>query len=123
MAGSPYARRVNPVLEKWQRLYNRPTKAEQILEPYVAKLGIPYRFQHLVYHYVTDYCLPTVKTVVELDGLEHKRKDRQLKDAERTAWFKKHGWQVIRIDDTEVFDDPAGALNRAMERANLPYRV
>lgn len=122
MAGSPYARRVNPVLEKWQRLYNKPTRAEQMLEPYVAKLGVPYRFQHPIYHYILDFGLIQQKIAIECDGLEHKRKDREIRDAERTAWLKKHGWRVVRIDDQDIFNNPAAALNRALEPFGLSVK-
>jgi very-short-patch-repair endonuclease len=110
------------VLEKWQRLYNKPTRAEQLLEPCVARLGVPYRFQHLVWHYVIDFALVAQKVAIECDGLEHKRKDRALKDAERTAWLKKHGWMVVRIDDQEIFENPAAALNRALEPFGLSVK-
>lgn len=123
MAGTFGGHRVNPVLEKWQRLYTKPSRAEVAFEPYVAKLGVPYRFQHIYWKYVLDFALPAQKVDIELDGPDHKRSDRQMKDAERTAWLKKQGWTVVRIQNDEVFDDPVGALNRAMERAGLPYRV
>jgi len=123
VAGSPYAARVNPVLAKWQKLYNKPTRAEQALEPVLAKLGVPVRFQHIVWHYILDFAIINEKIGIECDGLEHKRKDRQLKDAERTAWLKKHGWRIVRIDDADILRDPVEALNRAMESAGLPYRV
>ena len=110
-------------MERWQRLYNKPSKAEVAFEPYVAKLGVPYRFQHVLYHYVLDFALVIQKVDIELDGPDHNRTDRKLKDAERTSWLQKHGWTVVRIQNDEVFDDPVGALNRAMERAGLPYRV
>jgi very-short-patch-repair endonuclease len=94
-----------------------------MLEQVLARLGVPIRFQHIVWHYILDFAIINDKIAIECDGPDHKRADRQLKDAERTAWLKKHGWQVVRIENDAIYEDPAGALNRAMEQAGLPYRV
>jgi len=109
----------NPVLANWDYLYKHPTKAEQLLEPYVAKLGIPYRFQHLVWRYIMDFALPTLKVDIELDGNEHYRSDRKKRDAERTQWLEKCGWKVVRIPDDDVFEDPERALKTALAKAGI----
>ena len=33
-------------LMRWAKLYSKPTEAETALEPAIASLGTPYRFQH-----------------------------------------------------------------------------
>lgn len=115
------ASRQNPVLSFWDTLYRNPTKAEKRLEPYIARLGVPYRFQHIVWKYILDFALPEQMLDIELDGPDHARK--QKRDNERTAWLNKKGWTVVRISDAEVFRDPVAALNSALERAGLDLRL
>ena len=114
-----YTKRPNPVLENWDWLYKNPTRAEQMLEPYVAKLGVPYRFQHLVWRYIMDFALPTLKVDIEIDGADHYRADKRKKDAERTAWLEKSGWRVVRIPNDDVFEDPEKALRTALANAGI----
>ena len=111
----------NPVLAFWDRLYQKPTRAEKLLEPYIARLGVRYRFQHRVWNYILDFALPDYSLDIELDGPDHARKTKR--DNDRTAWLIKKGWTVVRIDDQEVFEDPVRALNSALERAGLDLRV
>lgn len=115
--------RPNPVLANWDYLYKHQTKAEATLEPYVAKLGVPYRFQHIQWKFILDFALPNEKVAIEVDGDSHSRAKAKLADAERTAWLEERGWKVVRAHNREVLADPAGALNRMMSEANLPYRI
>lgn len=34
------------MLRRWAALYADPTPAEQAIEPAIASMGVPYRFQH-----------------------------------------------------------------------------
>lgn len=111
---SSFRPRQNPVLANWDYLYKHPTAAEQQLEYAVAQLGVPYRFQHIVWKYILDFALPQQMIAIECDGKDHKRADKIAKDAERTAWLEKHGWRVIRLDDDDILRDSHGALARAL---------
>lgn len=106
--------KANPVLANWDWLYSHPTKAELALEPEVAKLGIPYRFQHRVWNFVVDFALPTLMVAIEVDDPSHNRADKRRKDAERTEWLVGRGWRVVRTTNAEAIADPAAALIRAL---------
>lgn len=119
MPRAAVARKPNPVLQNWDWLYQNPTPAERALEPHVAKLGIPYRFQHKVWNYIIDFALPTVKVAIEVDDKSHNRADKRRKDAERSEWLSRRGWRVVRTTNDEVLADPAAALDRLVSAAGL----
>ena len=100
-------------LARWAKLYNG-TEPELALEPYVAALGIPYRFQHPVWScgLFPDYAWPTVKLVLEIDGDEHHKPAGLKKDALRTAKLAKHGWTVIRCTNEEALTEPRLVITR-----------
>lgn len=106
-------------MANWDYLYQNPTKAELLLEPEVAKLGVPYRFQHRIWNYILDFALPAWKVAIEVDGDSHRRKDQMLKDEQKTAWLAKRGWRVVRTTNEAVFRDPAAALKAALSSIDL----
>lgn len=106
-------------LMRWAKLYSNPTEAEYALEPAVAALGVPYRFQHPLWglKVFPDFVLPRHKVVIEVDDPSHERKKKQREDAERTARLNKHGWIVVRCTNDEALNDPYGTIERLI---NLP---
>lgn len=108
------AGRQNPVLGNWLRLYENPTRAEKLLEPEIAKLGLVYRYQHKVWNYLLDFCLLDLKIAIEADGPNHNRPAQREKDKRRTEWLEKRGWRVVRLTNDEIYRDPAATLKRAL---------
>lgn len=89
----------NPLLSYWSRLYTRPTKPELALEPVLASLGHPYRFQHILSPYICDFALPTLGLILEVDGSSHASPEAQAKDAARDAALAKRGWRTVRVSN------------------------
>lgn len=89
----------NPLLSYWSRLYTRPTKPEIALEPVLASLGHPYRFQHILSPYICDFALPTLGIILEVDGASHASPEAQAKDAVRDAALAKRGWRTVRVSN------------------------
>lgn len=114
----------NPLWGNWARLYNNQTLAETALEPAVAKLGRPYRFQHIVSNrYICDFALPLDMVILEVDGPSHNTKAARAVDQKRTEFLNERGWTVVRCQNKDAIRDPEGEVNRMMEEAGLPYRA
>jgi very-short-patch-repair endonuclease len=64
--------------------------------------SIHFRRQHAIGPYIVDFCAPSLKLVVELDGGQHL--DLQEYDIERTAYLESKGYQVLRFWNNEVLD-------------------
>jgi very-short-patch-repair endonuclease len=109
------------MLSRWAKLYSQPTKAEMALEPAIAALGVPYRFQHPIWalRVFPDFALPTLKLIIEVDDPSHNTKTKRAKDAERTAKLQARGWKVVRCTNEQAINDPRGTVARLLEAAGL----
>lgn len=110
------------MLAKWQFLYTHQTAPEKALEPHIAALGLPYRFQHPVGKFYPDFAIFTKGLdkpgiLVEVDGDEHYTPAGLRKDAERTLTLEGKGWRVVRCRNAEALADPKGTVARLMKAA------
>jgi very-short-patch-repair endonuclease len=108
-------------LKWWAGAYSNPTPAEAALEPAVAALGLPYRFQHPIWglRYRLDFALPTLKLALEVDDPSHTGKAKRAKDKARTAKLEKVGWTVARTTNAAVLADPVAALDAMLRAAGI----
>ena len=85
-------------------LRNNCTKEEKIIWNAIRKnqLEIKFRRQYGIGHYVVDFCAPTIKLIIEIDGESHLENKQIDYDAERTKNLKELGFTVIRFWNTEV---------------------
>lgn len=125
--GKPRARRsrwASPggsrFLEYWASLYQKQTVSESALEPAIAALGRPYRFQHPIFshHFFVDYALMEDKIIIEVDGKSHNSAAAKEHDSQRTAALEKLGWTVVRCKNEDAQRDPAGTVARCLLDAN-----
>lgn len=115
---------MNRLLSYWAKLYNG-TPAEHALEPAVAALGQPYRFQHPLWALgvFPDFVLLGDRVALEVDDPSHATKKKRDADALRSKKLAAAGWRVARCTNAEALADPYGAVNRMMAALNLPYRA
>ncbi|HEV2035686.1 MAG TPA: DUF559 domain-containing protein [Candidatus Dormibacteraeota bacterium] len=63
--------------------------------------------------YFADFCCPSARLVVEIDGDTHEEESDRLKD----TWLLAHGYQVLRISASgayESMDDPVEAIYQVL---------
>ncbi len=70
--------------------------------------GVGFRRQHAIGPYITDFCAPSRKLVIEIDGSQHL--DQEEYDAERTAFLESKGYHVLRFWNGQVMNDIEGVL-------------
>lgn len=107
--------RGNPMNGRWAQHYRDQTPAERSLEPAIAALGLPYRFQHPVHlynnqrRYFLDFALLGEGIIIEVDDKSHKKKVAE--DALRTEELLREGWRaVLRCTNEEALSDPFGTI-------------
>lgn len=112
-------------LANWAKLYSQQTEAEAALEPALASLGVPYRFQHPVWAagVFPDFVLLKERVVIEVDDRSHRAKAKMKADAERTAKLERLGWRVVRCSNEDALENPYRTVNHLMAQAGLPYRT
>ena len=78
--------------------------------------GIDFRRQHAIGPYITDFCAPRRKLVIEVDGSQHL--DQQEYDAERTAFLKAQGYTILRFWNGDVMNNIEGVLGVILEETS-----
>ncbi len=107
------------VLHRAAELRQEMTRSEKILWGALRdnKLrGVSFRRSHAIGPYVADFCAPSQKIVVELDGEPHR--SQQDADAERTQYLESLGYTVVRFWNSQIEKDLNGTL-RKIERVIL----
>ena len=81
-----------------QFMRHNPTDTERGLWFQLSgkKLGVAFKRQVVVYRFVVDYLAPTVRLIVEVDGLYHSR--RVSADVRRDRELRRLGYRVLRLD-------------------------
>ncbi len=70
--------------------------------------GISFRRQHAIGPYITDFCSPKIKLVIELDGSQHLEQEQY--DTERTTFLESQGYKVIRFWNNDVLNNMDSVL-------------
>ena len=110
-----------------QKLRKNMTKEERRLW-YEYLRDYPYQFRRQVTfgNYILDFYCAAAKLAIELDGSQHYEPEGQRYDAQRSAYLRRIGIQVLRFSNTEVLQNLTGvcqAIDMAVaERINAPLR-
>ena len=107
----PRAQRSNPkIKQRAIELRKESTPAERKLWSYLRndQQGVTFRRQHAIGHYITDFCAPRKKLIIELDGSQHLEQAEH--DEERTAHLQSQGYKVIRFWNNDVMNNMDGVM-------------
>jgi very-short-patch-repair endonuclease len=67
--------------------------------------GRKFRRQHGIGNYIVDFCCPSEKLVIELDGDQHGDSEQIEKDERRDKYLEGLGFTVLRFENKFVFRD------------------
>jgi len=113
------------ILSNSQKLRHNSTDAEmklwRVLRGHQLK-DIHFRRQHAIGTYVVDFCAPSMKLIIEVDGGQHL--DQETYDQERTAYLESKGYRVLRFWNNDVMHDLDGVVTVILDtlesQGNLP---
>jgi very-short-patch-repair endonuclease len=101
-------------------LRNNSTRAERLLWLRLRQYRPRFTRQLVIKPFILDLACREAKLAIELDGSQHA--EAAAYDLRRTAFLEVQGWQVIRLWNNEVEENPDGAaefvLLRCAERLN-----
>lgn len=88
-----------------KKLRSEMPKSERILWDRLRgnQIGYKFRRQHGIGRYIVDFYCPSVKVVVEIDGLSHE--DNYEHDMFRQEYIESLGIRVLRFNTEEVFNN------------------
>ena len=90
-------------------LRNRSTSSEAALWNILKSKNIDgrkFRRQYSIGSYIVDFCCPSERLIIELDGAPHGEYHRIQKDESRDKYIESLGFTVIRFENRVVFQDP-----------------
>lgn len=94
------------IQERAGELRQQLTAAEELLSSRVRNRqlgGLKFRRQHPLGSFIADFCYPSRRLIVEIDGDIHNPQAKR--DRARTEQFERHGYQVIRLRNEQVVND------------------
>ncbi|RST54564.1 endonuclease domain-containing protein [Variovorax sp. MHTC-1] len=80
----------------------------------MEQLGVKFRRQHPLGHYIADFACLEPKLIVELDGSQHLAQEDY--DARRDAFFRNQGFDVMRFASNAPFIQFDGVLQAIANR-------
>jgi very-short-patch-repair endonuclease len=116
----PPKRSTPRIMHRAGELRKEPEAAEAKLWAYLRTLkedGIHFRRQHAIGPYIADFCAPSRKLIIEVDGSQHLNQEEY--DVERTAFLESKGYRVLRFWNTDVMNkinDVMGVVLEELER-------
>jgi very-short-patch-repair endonuclease len=118
---------------KARELRRIPTEAEKALWKALRRdqLGVSFRRQHPIGHYVLDFYCPSAGLAIEVDGGQHAAGHQKEVDHRRDQWLLANGVRMLRFWNNEVLSNLQGVLqtiltdlkktpSRRAKRAELP---
>ena len=96
--------------QRRQTLRNNMTEPEKRLWGILRnhQLGVKFRRQHGIGHYIVDFYCPELKLIIEVDGESHFFEDAQAYDKIRDKFMLELGLTTIRITNTEIMQNIDG---------------
>jgi very-short-patch-repair endonuclease len=111
------AKRSTPkIIHRSGELRKEPTPAEAKLWVYLRAHrteSVHFRRQHAIDPYITDFCAPRQKLIIELDGSQHLNQEEY--DTERTAYLEARGYCVLRFWNGDVMNNIIGVMGMILE--------
>jgi very-short-patch-repair endonuclease len=83
--------------------------------------GVKFRRQHPIGSYIVDFCCPTLRLIVELDGGQHA--EQNAADQARTCFLESRGYRVLRFWNNQVmtqWDDVLEEISSVVSTLTLP---
>lgn len=88
----------------WQASQSaNPSSIELIVKATLDALGVRYRHQAFIGRHLVDFYIKSKRLVIECDGSYwHGLPGRPDNDARRDAWFREHGFSILRLGEKEI---------------------
>ena len=97
-----YARTTSkPIRNKLRR---NMTKSETVFWKFIKgkQLGYLFRRQHSIGKYIVDFYCPSLKLVIEIDGITHLDEDIYSNDIVRQKYLEDLGLKILRFASEEI---------------------
>ena len=103
-----------------QALRGHATEPEQQVWAKLRKeqMGVKFRRQHGIGHYIVDFYCPARQIVIEIDGESHFSEQGKQYDQQRDAYLQGVGLRVLRFTNTQVMQELEGVFTMIQKAVN-----
>ena len=113
----------NPELKEYaQSLRKNMTMEEKHLwYDFLKKFNVVVNRQKVIDKYIVDFCIPSAKLIIELDGSRHYEPDSKAYDKHRDAFLNAKGYTVLRYTNFDIkknFDGVCSDILKHIERTS-----
>ena len=113
----------NPELKEYaQSLRKNMTKEEKHLwYDFLKKLDVVVNRQKVIDNYIVDFCIPSARLIIELDGAQHYEPDSKIYDRQRDGYLCGQGYTVLRYTNIDIksnFDGVCSDILKQIERTS-----
>jgi very-short-patch-repair endonuclease len=108
-----------------KQLRKQMPRSEALLWSYIRKRainGARFRRQHPIGPYVADFACVAARLIVEVDGATHSTPEELAHDARRTKYLETQGWTVIRVTNTDIYENMDGVWRTIAAQLAPPPR-
>ena len=108
-----------------KELRKNQTEAESVFWDLVRNkklLGLKFRRQHQMGHYIVDFYCHSERLIIEFDGEVHNNPEQKKKDEKRDKYLKSLGNKILRFKNTELFENTENVLNTIENNLSPPGR-
>ena len=77
--------------------------------------NLHFKRQQPIGKYIVDFVCFSKKIIIELDGSQHLTDENIQKDSMRTCFLEQEGFQVIRINNNEVLNNPERTIEYILD--------
>ena len=82
-------------------------------------MGLSFRRQYPIGHYIVDFACPSKRLIIELDGSQHAEESAIEYDRLRTRALEADGWTVLRFWNDDALKDTDGVCQHIVTAAGL----
>ena len=113
----------NPELKEYaQSLRKNMTREEKHLwYDFFKKLNVVVNRQKVINNYIVDFCIPSARLIIELDGSQHYEPDSKIYDKQRDNFLRSQGYIILRYTNFDIkknFDGVCSDILKHIERTS-----
>lgn len=95
----------------------RVSSIERKMQTLFQESNLNFQPQFTIGQYIVDFAFKNQKLVVECDGdYWHGSDQQKAKDRRKDGFLKKNGWQILRLTETEIKENPENCLSKVLSK-------
>ena len=110
------------LIKNAQKLRKEMTKEEKHLwYDFLKKLPIQVKRQKNIENYILDFYIPTHKTAIEIDGIQHTSEEGRTLDKKRDMVLSSYGIKVLRFKNTDINNNFLSVADEILNVLGIDY--